>query len=111
MAVAARITAAGGPEVLSLIQPKNLSAKEGEVSINQKLIGVNSWIGSADAGSVHPDVTAEIAAVVDHRNVLGQLMSRAFSSARAMMSAKEFSEVCNSRDIITSYLVIETRSR
>ncbi len=41
MAVAVRITATGGPEVLSLIETQDLSPKEGEVLIDQKSIGVN----------------------------------------------------------------------
>jgi hypothetical protein len=69
VAVAARITAAGGPEVLSLIEPRRPISERGR-GLNQSEIDcVNSWIGSADAGSFHPDMTAEIAAVVDHRNV------------------------------------------
>jgi NADPH2:quinone reductase len=41
MRVVVRITATGGPEVLSLVETQDPSPKEGEVLIDQKSIGVN----------------------------------------------------------------------
>src|ERR1700745_1580609 len=41
MGVIVRITATGGPEVLSLGETRDASPKEGEVLIDQKSIGVN----------------------------------------------------------------------
>src|ERR1700739_1289888 len=41
MGVVVRITATGGPEVLSLVETQDTLPKEGEVLIDQKSIGVN----------------------------------------------------------------------